>query len=208
MRRTVRRFAPALLVLATGAAAPIAPLAIASWGPPLLVLAGLLMLAVELFVVPGFGVAGVVGLVAMVAGVLLALIGPFPGAADVVVAVAAIVSSLTMLGVVGWGLATRLRSGHPLLGGILTREDYRAAPARPELQGADGVAVTDLRPAGSAEIAGERLDVVAEGGWVSAGSAVRVVHSEGWRLVVRALPALADEVPEADPHRHLEAPPE
>lgn len=192
MRPLLRRAATLLLPFGLSAFAPVAPLGIAAWGPPLLVLAGLLMLAVELFVIPGFGIAGVVGLLAMVAGVVLAVAGPFPGGVDVLVATAALVSSLTLIGVVGWGVASRLRAGHPLLGGMLGRDEYRAALPRPELEGAEGVAVTDLRPAGTAEFAGERLDVVAEEGWVESGTPVRVVHSEGWRVVVHALPLRPD----------------
>jgi membrane-bound serine protease (ClpP class) len=205
MRPPPPRAAALLLPLGLAGFAPLGPLGIASWGPPLLVLAGLLMLAVELFVVPGFGVAGVVGVAAVVAGVVLAVIGPFPGALDLMIAIGAIVSSLTMLGVVTWGVASRLRAGHPLLGGVLGRDEYRAVPARAELVGVEGVAATDLRPAGTAEILGERLDVVAEGGWVPAGTPVRVVHSEGWRLVVRAVPLLEAEA--AEP-RHPDDPAE
>lgn len=207
MRPLAARAAVLLLPLATGAFAPVAPLGVASWAPPLLVLAGLLMLAVELFVIPGFGVAGGLGLLAMIAGVVLAVMGPFPGSADVLIASAALVSSLTLMGVAGWAVASRLRAGHPLLGGILGRDEYRASPARPELEGAEGIALTDLRPAGTAEIAGERLDVVAEEGWVEAGTPVRVVHSEGWRLVVHAMPLLADGADAEEP-RHLPDDPE
>jgi membrane-bound serine protease (ClpP class) len=193
MRRSLLRAAVPLLPIGLGAfAPPTGVLAIASWAPPLLVLAGMLMLAVELFVIPGFGVAGVIGLLAMIAGIALVVVGPFPGTLDVLVASAAIISSLTMIGVVGWGVASRLRAGHPLLGGILSGDEYRGAIARPELVGMEGVAVTDLRPAGTAEFAGERMDVVAEEGWVAAGTPVRVLHSEGWRLVVQAVPLLGE----------------
>lgn len=196
----MRPYASVLVsVLPAGFVPPVLPLGIASWGPPLLVLAGLLMLAMELFVVPGFGVAGVIGLAAMAAGIVLALVGPFPGALDVVVASAALVSGVTMIGVVTWGVAQRLRAGHPLLGGSLEGDGYRAALPRAELQGAEGIAATDLRPAGSADILGERLDVVAEGGWVPAGTPVRVVASEGWRLVVQAVPLLDEDPGEGEP---------
>jgi membrane-bound serine protease (ClpP class) len=200
----MRSFVRTALLLPLGLGAfgpPLGPLGIAAWAPPLLVLAGFLMLAVEVFVLPGFGVAGLIGFLAMVAGVTLAVIGPFPGQADVIVAIAAMVSALTMLGVVTWGVASRLRAGHPLLGGILSGEGYRSAPARHELMGAEGRALTDLRPAGTAEFAGERMDVVAEEGWVAAGTPVRVTHAEGWRLVVRAVPLLdapGDGDPEPD----------
>ena len=54
-----------------------------------------------------------------------------------------------------------------------------------DLVGQDGVAVTDLRPAGTARIGDERVDVVTEGEYVAQGSAVRVIRSEGYRHVVR-----------------------
>ena len=86
---------------------------------------------------------------------------------------------------------SRLRAGHPLLGGVLSRDEgYVASPPRPELEGLDGVALTDLRPAGAAQFGDERLDVVSEAGWIPAGSPVRVLRSEGYRHVVRAVPAL------------------
>jgi membrane-bound serine protease (ClpP class) len=45
--------------------------------------------------------------------------------------------------------------------------------------------MTDLRPAGTAEINGERMDVVTEGDFVKAGATITVVRSEGFRHVVR-----------------------
>jgi membrane-bound serine protease (ClpP class) len=66
-------------------------------------------------------------------------------------------------------------------------EGYISAALRADLVGKDGVALTDLRPAGTATIAGERVDVVTEGEYLSQGSAVRVVRSEGYRHVVRGI---------------------
>ena len=136
----------------------------------------------------------------MLAGIVLSLMGPVPGPADVAIAVGAVVSSLTLVGVAGWGLYSRMKAGDPLLGGMLRRDEgYIAALPRPELEGVDGIALTDLRPAGTAEIAGERLDVVSEAGWITAGSPVRVLSAEGYRHVVRAVPlpppAETDEAP-------------
>jgi membrane-bound serine protease (ClpP class) len=53
--------------------------------------------------------------------------------------------------------------------------------------GRDGIAVTDLRPAGTAQIGQERVDVVTEGEYVAQGRPVRVIRSEGYRHVVRSL---------------------
>lgn len=55
-----------------------------------------------------------------------------------------------------------------------------------ELLGQLGTAQTDLRPGGVALIAGQRLDVVSESGYVDSGTAVNVVAVQGSRVVVRA----------------------
>jgi membrane-bound serine protease (ClpP class) len=54
------------------------------------------------------------------------------------------------------------------------------------LVGAVGFALTDLRPSGAAEIDGQRIDVVAEAGYLAAGTTLEVVIDEVYRRVVRA----------------------
>lgn len=56
---------------------------------------------------------------------------------------------------------------------------------RPELLHGTGTALTQLRPSGSANINGRRVDVVTEGGLIERGTAVKVVAVEGSRIVVR-----------------------
>ena len=58
---------------------------------------------------------------------------------------------------------------------------------RPELLGEIGVALTTLRPAGSAMIDGKRVDVVSEGSFIEKGQTVKVVSIEGLRVVVRPI---------------------
>lgn len=55
------------------------------------------------------------------------------------------------------------------------------------LVGATGVAITDLRPIGAARIEGTRVEVMAEGGPIDAGSAVRVTAVNGNQVRVRAV---------------------
>lgn len=195
MRRTVLRALLLSLVLpATAHAAPLLPpstmpLGIAGWEPLLILMAGIVLLLVEMFVLPGFGVAGILGVLAMIAGAAIVLGGPTPGPGDAALATFAVVSALTLLGVAAWAIVASRRGGYKaLFGGTLDREGgYLAAVPRPELEGLQGVAVTDLRPAGTAEVAGERLDVVSDGGWIDAGTPVRVLHAEGYRHVVQPL---------------------
>jgi membrane-bound serine protease (ClpP class) len=177
----------ALFPTAAAAQAHAAPvLGMGGWTPVLMLIAGLVLLAVEVLVVPGFGWSGVLGLLAMLGAVILAV---SPGPADAVLTLGILISSLTLLGIALWHVATRMRAGHPLLGGMLRRDEgYVASLPRPELEGLDGIALTDLRPAGTAQFGDERLDVVSEAGWIPAGSPVRVERSEGYRHVVRAVP--------------------
>jgi membrane-bound serine protease (ClpP class) len=55
-----------------------------------------------------------------------------------------------------------------------------------ELVGHTGLALTDLRPAGTARIAGRRVDVIADGRFVERGGGVRVLGVNGTRVVVQA----------------------
>jgi membrane-bound serine protease (ClpP class) len=179
-------------------------LGLAGWEVMLLLGAGIILLAIELLVIPGFGIAGGLGIVAVMASIFLSLIGRFPTTGDVMVAVQIMAASLFIVGLVTWGVLRRLpddRRAHSfVLSGWLTREEgYTSSKRRDDLAGVEGVATTDLRPAGTARVGEEFLDVVSEGGWIPSGSRIRVLHSEGYRHVVRMIEERADGVPAADP---------
>ncbi|MNC78018.1 hypothetical protein D3C75_1301300 [compost metagenome] len=53
------------------------------------------------------------------------------------------------------------------------------------LVGASGVSITPLRPAGTASLNGERVDVVTEGSFIAAGASISVIKVEGGRVVVK-----------------------
>lgn len=167
---------------------------LAGWEEVILLIAGLALLTVEMFIVPGFGVFGIAGILGILASMYLSMIGELATGADYGQAAGALSASLLIVLVLGWVLVRTLpRSGRFRRSGILLAEDasrstgYISAAARPELVGAVGVALTDLRPAGAAEINGERIDVVAESNWISAGTSITVVRSDGYRVVVRAV---------------------
>ena len=167
-------------------------LGLAGWEEVLLLGLGIVALAVEVFVLPGFGVAGVLGLAAIGGAIVLSLMGAAPSGGDVVQAVAILGASLLITVAVMYTWLRHIpnsdRFGGLFLRGEMAQADgYVSAALRADLVGQEGVAVTDLRPAGTATIAGERVDVVTEGEYVAQGSAVRVLRSEGYRHVVRGL---------------------
>jgi membrane-bound serine protease (ClpP class) len=62
---------------------------------------------------------------------------------------------------------------------------FKAADDRSSLVGKEGVAHSELRPAGFALIDNHRMDVVSEGGMIAKGQPIKVIRVEGNRVVVR-----------------------
>jgi membrane-bound serine protease (ClpP class) len=196
---------------------------LAGWEDVVLVVIGIALLAVEVFVIPGFGVAGVLGLVALGAGAFLAMIYrdfDFVTNDDLwragltvgMMLLAAMVGIVLLIMLVsrrglpgGLVLSSRLGSGQKVtertskgwLGWFGAAD--RLEPDRIErsesgeiretsLVGSTGVAVSDLRPGGIAEIDGHRVDVVTTGEYVPAGEQIEVIRDDRYRRVVRKRP--------------------
>ena len=162
---------------------------LAGWEEVILLGVGLIALLVEVFVVPGFGIAGIVSIVCIGTATFLALLGALPTWNEVARASGVMIAA-AMIVAVTLGVLLRHLPNSGRLRGILLRTatdkslGYVAEPARDDLIGAEGVAVTDLRPSGTVQVGGERLDVVSETGYVAKGASVRLIRAEGYRHVV------------------------
>ena len=165
-------------------------LGLAGWEEVLLLGLGIIALGVEVFLIPGFGAAGILGVLAILASMGMAMMGGYPTSGDIAQALAVLGASLFITTAVIYAWLRHLPnsgrfSGLLLKGAGGRQEGFTTAPSRPELVGRDGIAITDLRPSGTARIDEERLDVVTEGEYVPQGSRVQVVQSDGYRHVVR-----------------------
>ncbi|MCL4440895.1 MAG: hypothetical protein M1609_10005 [Firmicutes bacterium] len=155
-----------------------------TWIAVLVLLLGIIALIVEIFVLPGFGVAGV-------AGVILVGWGIFLMAVDVTQATTALVWALAITVVfifAGVKLFNKLNLWKRLTLDTKQKNDQGYVAPREGLAvyaGKKGTALTPLRPSGTAEISGERLDVVTEGNFIPSGAPVEVVRVEGTRVVVK-----------------------
>ncbi|MGE0865081.1 MAG: nodulation protein NfeD [Vicinamibacterales bacterium] len=164
---------------------------LAGWEELLLVAAGVVLIALEIFVLPGVTVAGLAGILALGAGLGLALVG---AGATVSIAITALgrVALAFLVAMAGALLLLRLLPRLPfgrrliLATGLRTDQGYGSAPAA-DLQwlGRQGVARSPLRPAGIADIDGTRVDVVSDGAFIDAGTAITVTRVDGNRIVVR-----------------------
>lgn len=163
---------------------------LAGWEEVLMLGLGLIALAIEVFLLPGFGVAGVLGILLIGAATILAMVGNIPTLSDFFQAGLVLAAALVVTGAVVFAWLRHLPNSTRFTGLFLRHstqaaQGFISAPMRPELIGKEGVAVTSLRPSGTARIGGERVDVVTEGDFLPAGASVVVVRSEGYRLVVQ-----------------------
>jgi len=145
-------------------------------------LAGLAGIVTELHVVPGHGLPGLVGTVALAVAVVLAF-----GPGSVLVAVEAIALAVVLAGLAfAPSVKAFPRNAFALRLGFSDMQGaaYVAGSNRRALLGRTGEAATPLRPAGTAIFDGEPVDVLTEGSFVAAGSRVAVVRVEGPRVFV------------------------
>jgi membrane-bound serine protease (ClpP class) len=173
---------------------------LAGWEGMVLVAVGIVLMALEIFVIPGFGVAGGLGIVSFLAGLYLSLVGDFSyasaedflGAAYKLLAAVAIMIVGTVM-LVRYLPGSRLFEGGLVLSANLEREsdeaeaDVATQPVPHVHPGDTGKAMTDLRPSGTAVIKGRRWPVVTQGEYLEAGTQVSVVEAHGNRVVVQAV---------------------
>jgi membrane-bound serine protease (ClpP class) len=172
---------------------------LAGWEELLLVVAGVILLALELLVIPGFGIAGVLGIVAILASLVLSLVGPGDTATFILTAALRVVLSLLfalLASLILLRFLPRLPFGRRLVldRGLAAALGYASAPeSDARLLGKKGRASSPLHPAGIAEIEGARVDVVSEGELIDAGEHIEVTRVDGNRIVVRRVPHITTE---------------
>jgi membrane-bound serine protease (ClpP class) len=149
----------------------------------LLFMAGLLLLAAEIFLVPGTTIVGLAGAGSILASIYLSFGDQFLQVAGLAVVVAGV-----GLGLAFWLLPTSALTRRFALSANLAGTTALPADANPvRLLGRYGVAISDLRPSGLADLDGDRMDVVTEGEFIERGTRLEVVGVEGRRVVVRAI---------------------
>ncbi|MCA9446502.1 MAG: nodulation protein NfeD [Candidatus Omnitrophica bacterium] len=185
-------------------------LALVFWGHSIAHLAGLegmvlfflgvVLLAIEIFIIPGFGIFGIAGLGLMLIGLLITFLtvpldSPFfvpsvhlsmpltqiavalIGSIVVVFFAAMYLPDIPVLE--RWGLS--MRSELKTDKGFSSHEVIKGN----ELTGQTGVTLSSLKPGGLARIGKKRMDVVTQGEYIDAGQTVRVVEVRGMQVIVR-----------------------
>jgi len=141
---------------------------------------GIIMLGFEIFVFPGFGAAGIVGLVFLLGGTVTSWIalGPTWGAL-VSVSTCVLATATFILGMKSKFVQKRLvlKMQQPSGKGVESKDLI-------PLIGKAGETRSDLRPAGIAMVDDQRIDVVSDGGFIEKGESIKVIAVDGPRVVV------------------------
>lgn len=170
------------------------------WVDIVLFAVGVVLVLIEIFAIPGFGLTGILGLIFTIVGLALALVDNAQILAlnsnsihDMLVAVALVIIGLTV-GVFGSMLLSHFLTTSKHTPAMALHKEMTPAEGyigvqqlSPELVGKEGVAETVLRPSGKVLIEGVSYDAVALGTMIEKGAAVVVQKIESNQLYVRGV---------------------
>lgn len=157
---------------------------------------GVILLLIEIFVIPGFGITGITGIILIITGLTLALVRNVDFDFTFVPKGSLSLSFLMVVVAMATPLVFLIAFGQK----IFSSQFFTRVSAQAEMKTADGysvrdnsmlamvgqpaVAATDLRPAGKIDIAGERYDASSDGTYILKGATVRIVAVRSKYLVV------------------------
>jgi len=161
-----------------------------------LFVAGIVLIVLELFVIPGFGVAGILGIICLVCGLAFSMVAndyfnfsiSEPGMLfnSFLLVIASMVTATVVMVIFGKSLLkTRAFKRLVLQDEQRSEEGYTSSRPNSELLNREGVAKTVLRPSGKVEIDGKWFDAIALDGFVDIGEAIYVEKHENYNLFVR-----------------------
>jgi membrane-bound ClpP family serine protease len=153
-----------------------------SWPAAICFVIGIALIIIEMFT-PGLTAPGIVGFILIIIAIILTADGFAQG----------LLLLLGVIAILSIALFFVLRSASK---GVLSRspiikketeEEYLSVDDMKFFVGKEGEALTILRPAGTADFNGVRLDVVTEGSFIKQGTKVKVIRVEGRRIIVAPL---------------------
>lgn len=167
----------------------------ANWEIGIFIL-GVLLLALEIFVIPGFGVAGILGIILMIGALTLSLVmndifdftvtGSERLTASFLLVIGSMVAAIIVSVIFGRAvLKTTLFQRLVLQDEQRSQLGYSVSQPHADLQARQGTAKTDLRPSGKIEVDGKWYDAVSLDGYIEKGTEVYIEKQENYNLFVR-----------------------
>lgn len=146
---------------------------------------GVIGVLFELHVLPGHGIGGIVGSLLIMASIVLAFGATYWLLGIGVMAGALVVSIAIFVFLLRWLPESELLKRLAFAGAQSTSEGYVAAPTLSHLTGRQGVSLSQLRPAGLANIDGQRYEVQTDGDFIPPQTPVVVDRVAGAKIFVK-----------------------
>ncbi|MCH8330824.1 MAG: nodulation protein NfeD, partial [Bacteroidetes bacterium] len=158
---------------------------------------GVILLALEIFVIPGFGVAGVLGGTFVLTGLTLSLIQnvnfdfSFTGFDEAVFALFRVVISIIIPFVLVLIFGKSIIDSH-LVQTLVLNETQRSEEGftsakydgSKNMVGSTGIAATPLKPSGKVIVNGDYHDAITEGEWIEKDQAIKIIKTSGYSVIV------------------------
>ncbi|MCA1803216.1 MAG: hypothetical protein LC662_12260 [Rhodothermaceae bacterium] len=157
---------------------------------------GVVLIIIEIFFIPGFGVAGGIGISLVVFSLGASLIGNvglrFPPMEHISMAVwtltiTLVIGMLLLMSLARYLPQNQMFSRLVLMESTDRNTGYTSAKSLDDLLGMEGVTITPLRPSGVVLVDDRRVDVISDGEFVENGARIRVVDTGSSRVVVKKI---------------------
>lgn len=154
------------------------------WTSLAMFVTGLILLVIEA-IIPGFGLPGISGIILILIGIVLSM-GTVTSAI-ISLSIAIIITIFITILLVKYGHKSTLFNNIILNTSQQDEERYISTNVYDQYFGKTGRAVTGLRPSGTIEIDGQRLDAISQGEFIPKGTNIKVVKVEGSKIIVRRI---------------------
>ena len=152
---------------------------------PAIFFLGIVLLAIEIFVIPGFGITGILGILGIVAGIFMSFGINNIAQATLVVFVSLIVDIILIIILARFILKSK---GFKNIVALETdTAGYHSSVSYDNLLGCEGITDTFFRPSGNIIINDKKYDAITEGEFINKGAKIKVILVEGNKIVIKEI---------------------
>lgn len=152
---------------------------------PAIFLLGLVLLAIEIFVIPGFGITGILGIVGIAAGIFMSFGISNISQATFVVFISLIADIILIIILARFIFKSGIFQNKIALD--TDTAGYHSSVSYDDLLGLEGITDTFFRPSGNIIINDKKYDAITEGEFINKGAKIKVILVEGNKIVIKEI---------------------